>query len=159
MRHVHRVDVPARCAKAAQEHLQAVGRRGYEGMALWVGKRHDSVFVVEETIIPKQQGHKTALGVYVEVAGDELHRINVWLYEHEMELIAQLHSHPTEAYHSSTDDEFPIATTVGSVSIVLPNYAVDPFVLENCAVYRLSEKNVWEKLTRDEAEELINVIE
>lgn len=159
MRHVRRVDVPARCAKAAQEHLQAVGRRGYEGMALWVGKRQDSVFVVEETIIPKQQGHKTPSGVYVEVGGEELHRINVWLYDHDMELIAQLHSHPTDAYHSSTDDEFPIATTIGSISIVLPNYAVDPFAVKNCAVYRLSEENIWEELTRDEADSLIKVIE
>ena len=159
MRDVDRVDVPRRCAEAAQQHLRAVGRRGYEGMALWVGKRLGSVFVVEETIIPKQQGHQTPLGVYVEVGGDELHRINVWLYEHEMELIAQLHSHPTDAYHSSTDDEFPIATTVGSVSIVLPNYAVDPFAVGNCAVYRLSQDNVWEELTQDEAVDLIHVIE
>jgi hypothetical protein len=62
-------------------------------------------------------------------------------------LLAQIHSHPAEAYHSDTDDAFPIATAAGSLSLVIPDFAARPFALPECAVYRLSATGVWEKLS------------
>jgi hypothetical protein len=79
----------------------------------------------------------------VSVPGDELHRINMWLHRHRLRLIAQIHSHPTEAYHSDTDDRYAIATSLGSISIVIPDFAVRPFQLEDCAAYRLSNRPWW----------------
>src|SRR5206468_3625659 len=110
---VDRVEVPRRCAVEAHAHLAAVGKRGHEGFALWVGRLDGSVFQVTATLIPKQVGHFVGGGVCVTVDGEELHRMNVWLHSQGLRLIAQLHSHPSEAYHSETDDAFPIATTEG----------------------------------------------
>jgi hypothetical protein len=150
-----RIQVPLSAVEEAVSHLRQVGRRGLEGFSLWAGKRFGATFLVEKNIVPAQTGHRTADGVCVSVGPGELHRINVWLYENSMTLIAQLHSHPTDAYHSDTDDAFPIATTVGSLSIVIPDYARKPFSLVDCATYRLSPQNGWVPMSQNEVTNLV----
>ncbi len=153
--HVRAVSVPRRRVEEAHEHLALVGRRGLEGFALWAGTLAGDVFRVSDTIIPEQTGLRSDLGVCVTVDGRELHRINVWLHGRGLTLVAQLHSHPAEAYHSPTDDAFPIATTTGSLSLVVPDFAATPFSLETCAVYRLLPPRGWVELSPEEARELI----
>lgn len=153
------ITVARSLADEARAHLREVGRSGYEGFALWVGVRANQDFVVKQTIIPAQIGHRSPDGVCVSVGPEELHRINVWLYENGMSLIAQLHSHPGDAYHSDTDDTFPIATTVGALSLVLPNYAVRPFALEECAIYRLMPNAGWMHISKIAAARLIKIID
>lgn len=154
---VTRLVVPCRLATAAQEHMRKVGRAGNEGFALWVGRRDGSRFEVDETLIPKQEGMKVDSGVCVTVGREELFRINRYLYTTGRLLIAQLHSHPTDAYHSKTDDTFPIATTAGAFSIVIPDFAVRPFALDDCAVYRLAPKEGWLELPLPAARRVIHL--
>ena len=156
---IEQVFVPASAVERAQEHLREVGEIGYEGFALWAGVSEGKRFFVREAIIPDQTGHRSPEGVCVAVGADELHRINVWLYEHEMTLIAQLHSHPDEAYHSDTDDAYPIATTLGALSLVLPYYAKQPFSVKSCAVYRLMPGRGWAEVSKAAAARLITVVD
>lgn len=150
--------VPGALVSEAHAHLQEVGTRDFEGQALWAGRREGPAFHVSHTLIPAQTGFRTAGGVGVYVEAEELHRINVWLYQQQLSLIAQLHSHPGSAYHSDTDDAFPVATTVGCLSIVVPSFAQEPFALSACAVYRLRPGRGWASLTPAEAQQLITII-
>ena len=43
---------------------------------------------------PKQTAYRLAGGLCVRVEADELHRLNVWLYEHAERLAIQVHSPP-----------------------------------------------------------------
>lgn len=156
---VRSVVVPKALAREAHQHLQRVGKLGLEGFALWAGVREAEVFRVRHTIIPAQSGLRSASGVCVRIDSDELHRLNVWLYEHQATLIAQLHSHPTAAYHSETDDAYPIATTVGSLSLVIPDFASQPFSLDRCAVYRLGATGRWVGVPRGDVSQLITLSE
>ena len=150
--------VPASLAEFANEHLRRVGRDGYEGFALWAGMREGDVFQVTECIIPAQSGLRYEDGVCVRVDGDELYRLSVHLYEAELQLVAQLHSHPGSAYHSDTDDAFPIATTAGAFSLVIPDFATAPFALDRCAIYRLIPGEGWVELC-GEALSIIQVVD
>lgn len=149
--------VPGDLATAAQEHLRRVGRDGLEGFALWAGRASGRVFEVTQMIVPAQTGMRFEEGVCVRVDGAELHRINLHLYEHGLSLIAQIHSHPGEAYHSETDDTFPIATTLGSLSLVVPDFAVRPFALADCAAYRLAGPGTWEELSLENLRSLVHL--
>lgn len=151
------IQVPLMAADEANEFLRFAGTRGCEGFALWVGKREGSFFYVKETVIPAQTGHVTENGVCVSVGPDELHRLNVWLYTNKMNIIAQLHSHPGSAYHSETDDAFPIATTAGSLSLVIPDFARFPFSLSKCAGYRLTEQGVWSAMSSGQLKKLVTI--
>jgi hypothetical protein len=156
--HISEVRVRRSAIEEANSALRYAGHFGNEGFSLWAGRHDESVFTVETNIVPLQQGHDSGGGVWVQVGADELHRINVWLFENRLMLIAQLHSHPQEAFHSKTDDTFPIATTKGCFSIVVPNFARQEFSFENCAVYRLQSDNRWTNLTKLEVLRLFKVI-
>lgn len=146
---ITRVALPAANAAETQKHLRATGKRGLEGMALWVGLVDGPAARITEVIIPKQQGHRTDHGLAVSVPGDELHRINVHLYKTKQRLIAQVHSHPTEAFHSAMDDRYAIATALGSFSIVVPDFAAGPFDVREFATYRLlTGRWPWDRAPR-----------
>lgn len=131
------VDLPMAALAAAYRHFREMGERGCEGVALWVGRGDGDHFTITETVIPGQKGIRSDSGLAYVVEQAELHRLNVWLYENQLRLIAQIHSHPTEAYHSSTDDAFPIMTTDGGFSVVVPDFGMGRPDLGSCAVYRL----------------------
>lgn len=135
--------VPSKVIADGYDFMRSAGRMRLEGMVLWAGTRRDQVFTVTELIVPEQKGLRTADGVCAVVEADELARLNMHLYRTGLELVAQVHTHPTEAYHSSTDDQYAIATTIGCYSIVVPNFAVVNYALSECAVYRLDERGAW----------------
>ena len=155
--HIDRLEIPVDCLEAVYRHLRAAGAQEVEGVALWAGTAQGSVFHVKATIIPEQNAYKLEDGLLYSVEGDELHRINVWLYKNELQLIAQLHSHPGQAYHSETDDAYPIIAVLGGISIVIPDFAARSFDLEDWAVYRLSDGNGWVGLDINDVKNLIEI--
>jgi proteasome lid subunit RPN8/RPN11 len=140
-------------------HLRAVGRDGHEGLGLWAGTQESDQFTVRQAIIPVQKHIRTRDGVCVAIGPDELHRLNVRLYKEKLVLIAQIHSHPGRAYHSSTDDEFAVATAVGCLSLVVPDYAVAPFDLRKVASYRLDARGRWCEIRPSETTRLIRIVD
>jgi hypothetical protein len=59
---------------------------------------------------------------------------------------AQVHTHPTEAFHSATDDNWPIVSQVGFISIVIPRFAVGEPSLDDSWVGRLQPDGTWQRL-------------
>lgn len=156
---ITRVRIPLDVVDDVQDHLRDAGRRENEGVAFWAGHRIGTDFEVLASLIPAQTAFQSAGGIGVQIDGDELFRMNVWLHQNQMQLIAQIHSHPEEAYHSETDDDYAIMTTIGGLSIVVPNFGRDRFSLDRCAVYRLDAQRGWTGLSLAEAGQLIHVME
>lgn len=149
------ITLPLDCVKKVYQHLRNAGDDGLEGVALFAGVQNETCFDINEVIIPAQIAENIEDGLLYSVDGDELHKINVWLYNSKMTLLGQIHSHPGKAYHSETDDRFPIVTEFGALSIVVPNFAFDSFSLKNWAVYRLSTSKKWIQLPTKEVTNLI----
>ena len=143
---VRRFRIQASALRETEEAIRSAGRDGYELFVIWSGTRHGDTFTVSEVHVPRQTSYKLDHGLCVRVGGSELHRLNMWLYEAQQVIGAQIHSHPAEAYHSETDDEYPIATLDGSLSIVLPFFGRGGFGSEGIATYRLGQGN-WTELT------------
>ena len=155
---IRQVIVPREIVSEGHRFLRLVGEQRMEGIALWAGYREgESIFVVSDLLIPRQRGVSSDQGLCAVIHGDELARIGRELYEARKVLFAQLHTHPTEAYHSETDDEFSIVTTVGGVSLVIPDFATRPFDLDECAIYRLDEEGIWQELSHNAARTLIQI--
>jgi hypothetical protein len=142
----------------AIKFLKKAGQQQYEAVALFAGQKHNSIFKVEEVILPYQTSYKLEEGLMYAVDGEELHRINQYLFENNMELIAQIHSHPREAFHSSSDDRFPIVDTFGGISIVVPDFATGPINLKYWAIYRLSINGNWDSLGIADINDLFKLI-
>lgn len=156
---VEKIILPESEIENVYKHLRDAGKRGFEGVALWSGNfLSEDTFEIRATIIPNQKTYSGEDGLLYIVGEDELYRINLWLYEKKQTLITQIHSHPGEAYHSKTDDAFPIIARMGGVSIVVPDFGFRAFTLEDWAVYRLFPQKGWVELTFKETESLIKII-
>ncbi|MDB5874657.1 MAG: hypothetical protein JWQ07_4099 [Ramlibacter sp.] len=150
--------VPGGVLRDGYASMRMAGKMGLEGMVLWVGQQDGQVFNVTQLIIPRQRGLRTPDGLCAVVDGDELARLNMHLYRNSLELVGQVHTHPGAAYHSETDDQHAIATTIGSFSIVVPNFAVTDFPLTECAVYRLDSSGHWAEVDESQAPNRIIVV-
>lgn len=119
------------------------------------GRRH---LPVRTVTAPEQRAIRTGGGVCVVLEGAALHRLNVWLHKNGERLIAQVHSHPTEAFHSSMDDDYAVVTAAGSLSLVVPDFASRPFSVSDCAVFRLTANGTWAAVPGKRAASLISLV-
>ena len=146
LRGVQRFRVKADSIRATVEAIRAAGVNGYELFVIWSGTPDGDVFTVAEVHIPDQVSYKLGDGLCVRIDGSELHRLNVWLYEAQQVVGAQVHSHPRDAYHSDTDNAYPVATLDGSLSIVLPYFGRDGWESDEIAAYRLG-RDGWNRVS------------
>ena len=148
--------VPADLCDACDGQLRDAGKTGNERFVLWSGIIRDRRLLLKTMHVPRQKAYRLAGGLCVRVDADELHRLNVWLYEHEERLAIQVHSHPTEAFHSDTDDTYPMVTTLGGLSLVVPDFAENGVRGPGTALYRLSSSG-WQALKRAETRRVLQL--
>lgn len=151
LRGVRKFVIPHVVVRETIRFLQEVGEYGCEGFVLWSGKIQSSdTFRFITALIPEQKALITENGLLVTVDGEALFKINKQVYEQEEILGGQVHSHPTTAYHSSTDDHFPLVTLLGALSVVLPDFAKNsPTDIEHWAWYRLAGYGIWETVGKE----------
>jgi hypothetical protein len=153
---IGRFTIPADLVSETEEALQAAGRQGYERFVLWSGISKGDSFDVKTAHVPEQTAYKTPDGLLVRVPGEALHQLNVWLYDHSQLLGAQVHAHPTDAFHSHTDDTYPIVTELGSLSLVAPYFAVDGVLGRGSVAFRLTHDG-WMQVPNRKFRRLIEV--
>jgi hypothetical protein len=144
-----RLRVPRSVVATTWASLRRYGTQGLEGFVLWLGQVASAVASVEVALVPPQSSIKGEDGVGYFVTSETLFQLNRELHRTGLRLLAQVHSHPTEAYHSTTDDTYAVVTTEGGFSIVVPDFAIDEPDPTACAVYRL-ESGRWKELTISE---------
>jgi hypothetical protein len=137
--------VPLELIDQTLEPLQKAGREGYEAFVLWGGRLDGPKrFEFVSAYFPEQTTSRGEEGLLVVVEGEALFRVNRAFYSEGLTLAGQVHSHPTDAYHSDTDDAYPLMTLTGGLSGVVPDFGdggrdrVDEW-----AWYRLIGHNEW----------------
>ncbi|WP_428274382.1 Mov34/MPN/PAD-1 family protein [Candidatus Palauibacter sp.] len=148
--------VPAELCDVTDQHLREAGLDGYERFILWSGVVRDDRLLVRTSHSPRQIASSLAGGLCVRVDADELHRLNVWLYENAERLAIQVHSHPREAFHSDTDDAYPMVTTLGGLSLVVPDFARYGVRGPRTALYRLSNEG-WQRIAPIDARRVLRL--
>jgi hypothetical protein len=151
------VRVPRRLFEDGHAVLREIGEHDVEGIVLWAGRELSGVFNVEVVLRPVQRGYRTENGLLVLVDGKELHRIGVWLFHRQLRLVAQVHSHPADAYHSETDDTIPIVATEGALSLVVPDFARGAPDLATYSCHRLLANGLWTEMIPVNAQSLITI--
>jgi hypothetical protein len=153
---INQFEVAAEIVERTEAAMRRAGGDGYELFVLWTGTRSGDTFTVRTPHVPAQTSYRHDSGLCVRVDGNELHRLNQWLYEAREVLAVQIHTHPTRAYHSSTDDTYPIVTETGGLSIVLPDFAAHGLTGPGVATYRLATSG-WRRLRDRAATRLLKV--
>jgi len=156
LRGVQSVIVDRAVVGATLQALQKFGAHGLEGLILWLGDIEPDRAHVFRMYIPDQQPLSSEDGVGYFVRGKTLFELNQDLAESGLRLIAQVHSHPGEAYHSRADDRYAIVTAEGGFSLVVPDFGDAPADPTAWAVYRL-DQGAWRELSIVEARAILKV--
>jgi hypothetical protein len=59
----------------------------------------------------------------------------------------QVHTHPGEAFHSRTDDEFPIIHTPGFLSLVIPNFGLGRVGFDEAYLTEIQPEGHWREVS------------
>lgn len=130
-------NVPHEVVRATQKHLRAKGRAGEEGVVLWQGTFEPPL--ITHVIVPQQE--TSAIRFRIPLA--ERQRIARKLAGSGEMIVAQVHSHPCGAFHSSTDDKEAIPRRVGSLSLVIPDFGARYELLDRAALFELRRGGSW----------------
>jgi hypothetical protein len=75
---------------------------------------------------------------------------NRWLDDFWLELAdtgmgirVQVHTHPGEAFHSRTDDAYPIIHTPGFLSLVIPKFGLGPVGFDEAFLTEIQPDGSW----------------
>ncbi len=97
---------------------------------------------------------------FIRVGPDTTAEMGRWLRSQKLAGLMQVHTHPTTwTGHSGTDDDFPIASSEGFVSLVWPDFARMPIAdSTDFGIHRL-ERGGWQEVVGDSARALIRIVE
>jgi hypothetical protein len=122
-------------------HFRDCGCGRRECQVLWV-----SPWDAPETISkPVHPQHKAHVGGFVL---DDRWLNDFWfaLAKDNLGIRIQVHTHPCEAFHSPTDDAFPIVHTVGFLSLVIPNFALGPIGFQDAFLTEIQADGRWREV-------------
>lgn len=128
-------------------HFRRCGAGKRECQALWVGPwSHPDV--VSRVVHPAH----TASPVGFQLDESWLNAFWFDLADRQEGVRAQVHTHPGAAYHSSTDDDFPIIRSEGFLSLVIPRFATGPVGFERAFLAQVRGGHFEEVRIADELE-------
>jgi hypothetical protein len=78
--------------------------------------------------------------------GDWLQKFWTTLASQGSGVRAQVHTHPYRAFHSPTDDEWPIVSSDGFLSLVIPDFAQGRVGLERAYLTELVSALGWQEV-------------
>lgn len=122
--------------------LKQSGRRNSEGIVLWLGRRTEPVSTVSRVYQPIH----TAASDFFHIPRQGMASMLAFMGDNNVSVLAQVHSHPREAFHSQADDRWAIVRHLGALSLVLPDFASHATIenfMQLAATYQLDDRNQW----------------
>ena len=120
----HTLYVPHHVFADTFRQLRECGRGRSECHVVWIGPWSDPA-VVTSVVHPT---HRAQFGGFA-VDDNWLTSFGFALAATRMGIRAQVHTHPDRAFHSATDDAWPVVRTRGFLSLVIPDFASGPVSL------------------------------
>jgi len=134
------------CAELLSKTFETLRRCGggyHECQTLWVGPWADET-LISDVIHPLHRAY-----------GDGFELDGAWLTKFWLELARkgwgvrlQAHTHPRAAFHSETDDHWPLIHTEGFLSLVIPNFAFGPLSFDRAYLTQMQRDGTWKHLEK-----------
>ncbi|GGI29856.1 hypothetical protein [Bradyrhizobium guangdongense] len=122
-------------------HFRQCGRGEEECQMLWLSpwSRPETI---TQVVHPKHVAH---FGGFV-VEESWLNAFWCELADADLGIRLQAHTHPRHAFHSATDDSFPIIHTPGFLSLVIPDFALGPVGFKEAYLTELQTDGRWREV-------------
>ena len=118
--------------------LQDGGKEQCETVVFWLGKGS----TVDEVYRPQQ---RVSID-YFHLPSESMRALMNYLKRDRRRILAQVHSHPGDAFHSKADDSWAVIRHEGALSLVLPKFARATMLhnfYEQTATFSLSPDDKW----------------
>lgn len=146
--------VPRAIADATVRHLRAGGERKCEEFAFWSGHVIEGRIGIVTRVF---QPHTNQTRASVTVDDDaQLLAMTDIVHANDELVLCQLHTHPGDAFHSTTDDHGAVTDEIGFLSIVLPGFGADG--LAPAEIYRRTVSG-WEHCGKGGEDALLQVFD
>lgn len=119
-------------------HFRECGCGRRECQVLWTSAWHSPGRITGVV----HSGHRAHGGGF-HVADAWLNGLWVDLAERGHGVRVQVHTHPEHAFHSKTDDDFPIVHMPGFLSLVIPDFGMGPVGFEDAYLCEIGEDGRW----------------
>ena len=153
------IEIPQSIFNQTLKQLQQVGEDYKEGIAYWSGVLNNNNGVIKNVIFaddyPEFHNESYFANVSLETSfkiGEKIHQRNEFLF-------AQIHTHPSDAFHSFVDDNYPISHRIGFLSIVIPNFGKNIYLLQQCKIFEYKAKAKRNELKEKYVSKKFKVIE
>lgn len=134
--------LPRRIVEQTFNQFRRCGEGRRECQALWLSS-WDSPDVITAVVHPKHEAH---VGGFV-LDDNWLSRFWLRLAKENLGVRIQVHTHPGEAFHSPTDDEYPLIHTPGFLSLVIPNFALGPVGFQDSYLTEIQLDGTWRQVS------------
>jgi hypothetical protein len=122
-------------------HFRECGRGRRECQVLWISS-WDVPEILTKVVHSKHQAHAGGFvldGQWISDFWQDLGNTN-------MGIRVQVHTHPMQAFHSPTDDRFPIIHKPGFLSLVIPNFGMDAISLSSAYLTEIQPDGRWHQV-------------
>lgn len=123
------------------EILRSCGSNRHECQIYWLS-RWDSLSTITEIAHPLHISSRAGLCI----DSDWISKFWLELARRNLGVRVQIHTHPEEAFHSATDDEFPLLHNVGFLSLVIPNFAMGPVGMQDAFLTEMQPNGSWRQV-------------
>jgi hypothetical protein len=134
--------LPGRLLEETFGHFRRCGQGRRECQVLWVGPWSDSTRISRAV----HSGHRAHAGGF-DVDDGWLSDFWLKLAEEGLGVRVQVHTHPTHAFHSPTDDAFPVLQTPGFLSLVIPDFALGAIGFQAAYLTELQPDGGWREVS------------
>jgi hypothetical protein len=144
------LQVPEAILEQTFAQFRACGLGRAECVTWWLGPLAEPR-VVAEVVHPL---HTATAGGY-DIAGPWQNEFWLRLASNELELRAQIHTHPGSAFHSSRDDSMAAIQTVGFLSLVIPDFGLGKSSLHGAYLAERAPDGSWLAISPSSRIELV----
>jgi hypothetical protein len=143
-----RVFIPSLVLDHTELMLRQHGTAGEEGFGVWAGTLAGGDAFVSTLVVPRVE---SAGGYHGEISPETAATVFERLDTLDLVPIAQIHSHPRDAFLSHIDAQRPFVGVRGFLSIIVPSFGfVDLADVSLWRVYEFERREQWREL--DQAE-------
>jgi hypothetical protein len=125
--------------------LRSCGAGERECMVCWASPWTEPVALTD--VIHVQH---CATSVIVEVDGPWLNRLWLDLADQGLGVRVQIHTHGGRAFHSKTDDAFPLVHEAGFLSLVIPKFALGAVGFDHAYLTEIQPDGSWRQVAIEE---------
>jgi hypothetical protein len=179
MSEVSKVCIPRFIIRKTEEYLKNYGSEDKEGLLFWAGIANGEQGVVTTCVFPKFSSSQLQFHPYpstypsplsskietysipiAQISAEDGSKIVSEIRKRGLYVLAQVHSHPSGAFHSSVDDANAFALYTGYLSVVVPDFCregMEP--ITRCAFFVCQQNKTFRKLSETEITNRILIVD